>query len=35
MADNKKEVERTELHRTIWAIADEMRTQINSIIKKL
>jgi len=24
MADNRKEVERAELHRTIWAIADEM-----------
>ena len=24
MADNKKEVERAELHRTIWAIADEI-----------
>ena len=25
MTDNKKEVERAELQRTIWAIADEMR----------
>ena len=25
MTDNKKEQERNELHRTIWAIADEMR----------
>ena len=25
MTDNKKEVERAELHRNIWAIADEMR----------
>ena len=25
MAENKKEMERAELHRTIWAIADEMR----------
>lgn len=24
MTDNKKEVERAELHRTIWAIADEI-----------
>lgn len=28
MADNKKEVERAELHRTIWAIADEMRGSV-------
>ncbi len=25
MADNKKEMEREELHRAIWAIADELR----------
>ncbi len=25
MADNKKEQERDELHRAIWAIADELR----------
>ena len=25
MADNKKEIEREELHRAIWAIADELR----------
>ena len=29
MADNKKEQERTELHRTIWAIADEMRGSVD------
>lgn len=33
--DNKKEQERNELHRTIWAIADEMRSQIIEIIKEL
>ena len=27
--DNKKEVERAELHRTIWAIADEMRGSVD------
>ncbi len=31
MADNKKEVERTELHRTIRAIADEIDRIINEI----
>ena len=29
MADNKKEQERNELHRTIWAIADEMRGSVD------
>lgn len=29
MADNKKEVERAELHRTIWAIADELRGSVD------
>ncbi|MCQ2116662.1 MAG: type I restriction-modification system subunit M [Bacteroidales bacterium] len=29
MTDNRKEVERTELHRTIWAIADEMRGSVD------
>ncbi len=29
MADNRKEVERAELHRTIWAIADELRGSID------
>lgn len=29
MADNRKELERTELHRTIWAIADEMRGSVD------
>ena len=31
MTDNKKEVERAELHRTIWAIADEMRGSVDGI----
>lgn len=29
MAENKKEIERAELHRTIWAIADEMRGSVD------
>ncbi len=29
MTDNKKEVERAELHRTIWAIADELRGSVD------
>ena len=29
MADNKKEVERAELHRTIWKIADELRGSVD------
>lgn len=29
MADNKKEIERNELHRTIWSIADEMRGSVD------
>ena len=29
MAENKKEMERAELHRTIWAIADEMRGAVD------
>ena len=29
MADNRKEVERAELHRTIWAIADELRGSVD------
>jgi type I restriction enzyme M protein len=29
MADNRKEVERAELHRTIWAIADELRVSVD------
>ena len=29
MTDNKKEVERAELHRSIWAIADEMRGSVD------
>ena len=31
MADNRKEVERAELHRTIWAIADEVLVKIAEI----
>ena len=30
MVENKKEMERTELHRTIWAIADELVGTIKS-----
>ncbi len=29
MTDNRKETERAELHRTIWAIADEMRGSVD------
>ena len=29
MADNRKEVERAELHRTIWAIADDLRGSVD------
>lgn len=29
MADNKKEIERDELHRAIWAIADELRGAVD------
>ena len=29
MAENKKEMERAELHRTIWAIADEVRGAVD------
>ena len=29
MADNKKELEREELHRAIWAIADELRGAVD------
>ncbi|MEG0355797.1 MAG: type I restriction-modification system subunit M N-terminal domain-containing protein, partial [Lachnospiraceae bacterium] len=29
MADNKKEQERDELHRAIWAIADELRGAVD------
>ena len=29
MADNKKEQEREELHRAIWAIADELRGAVD------
>lgn len=29
MADNKKELERAELHRAIWAIADDLRGSID------
>ena len=30
MAENKKEMEHAELHRTIWAIADEIRGAVGS-----
>ena len=29
IADNRKEVERAELHRTIWKIADELRGSVD------
>ena len=29
MVDNKKEMEREELHRAIWAIADELRGAVD------
>ena len=29
MADNKKEQERNELHRTIWAIANDLRGSVD------
>ena len=29
MADNKKEQERAELHRAIWAIADDLRGSVD------
>lgn len=29
MADNKKEQERVELHRTIWGIADDLRGSVD------
>jgi len=29
MADNRKEIERAELHKTIWGIADEMRGSVD------
>lgn len=31
MTDNKKEVERAKLHRTIWAIADDMRGSVDGL----
>ena len=29
ITDNKKEVERTELHRAIWSIADDLRGSVD------
>ena len=33
--DNKKEQERDELHRAIWAIADELRGEIFTSMHRL
>ena len=33
MADRKKEQERDELHRAIWAIADELRGAVDDILE--
>lgn len=33
MADRKKEQERDELHRAIWAIADELRGGVDDILE--
>ena len=35
MVDTKKEQERDELHRAIWAIADELRGEIAKIIAEI
>lgn len=35
MVDTKKEQERDELHRAIWAIADELREAIRKIIEEI
>jgi len=29
MSDNKKEVERAELHRTTWKMAEELRSSVD------
>ena len=34
MADIRKEQERDELHRAIWAIADELRGSVDGWIKR-
>ena len=31
--DNKKESERTELHRTIWGIANDLQTYVQNFSK--
>ena len=33
--DNKKEREREEVHRAIWAIADELHAAIRQIIEEI
>ena len=35
MAEINKDQEREELHRAIWAIADEIRTAIDEIVKEI
>lgn len=35
MAEINKDQEREELHRVIWAIADEIRTSIDEIVKEI
>lgn len=35
MVDTKKEQEREELHRAIWAIADELRGAVDGWISKI
>lgn len=35
MVDTKKEQEHDELHRAIWAIADELREAIRKIIEEI
>lgn len=35
MAEINKDQEREELHHAIWAIADEIRTSIDEIVKEI
>ena len=35
MVDTKKEQERDELHRAIWAIADELRGAVDGTLKTM
>ncbi|MCL2665228.1 MAG: hypothetical protein FWE82_06415 [Defluviitaleaceae bacterium] len=35
MADNKKEQERAELHRTIWSIANDLRGSVDGYMARL